>query len=243
VIHPKLILGTVIFPFLAQASFITNLSTNPYNPSQAEVQHFTSPDPNLPPNANPVTGQFASSPAIGLTFTGSTAYNPNQVAGGSCIVDFGAPGPDCVTSFTENPDASYNTILGTSFTVTFVNPPTEVAFWMIFDQITGTSPMTTITLTGNNGGIVGGALPTTYSQSFAQNAQRFPWFLADLGGVPIESITLTGVGANTTVGTADGYGYGVVLAQVEIPNPEPGTVLLLGAGLGALGFVAYRRRA
>ena len=121
---------------------------------------------------------------------------------------------------------------------------------MIFDQITGTSPMTTITLTGNNGSIAGGTIRSDLLQSFAQNAQRFPCFVADLGGVPIQSITFTGVGANTTVGTADGYGYGVVLAQVEVANPvetpnpvetsnpEPGTVLLLGAGLGVLGFYA-----
>jgi hypothetical protein len=230
----KLLLGAAIVAVPLQASFITNSATNPFIPAQVQVQNFSAPNPTLLPNANPINSQFSTSPQIGLTFTGSTAYDPNQAAGGSCS-DFGAPSPNCITNFTENPDGSYNTILGTSFTFTLTTPAKQVAFWMIFDEITGTSPTTMITLTGVNES-------TTFSQSFAENAQTLPWFLGDLGGVLIQSVTFTGIGTNTTVGQ-DGFGYGVVLANVETPTPEPGTVLLLSAGLGAVGFFARRRKA
>jgi PEP-CTERM motif len=237
----RLLLGAALVAVPMQASFISNWANNPFDSGQVQVQNFSAPNPTLLPNANPINSQFSTSPQIGLTFTGSTAYDPNQHAGGTCA-NFGAPTPDCITNFTENSDGSYSSILGTSFTFTLATPAKQVAFWMAFDEFTGTSPMTMITLTGNDGTILTAGGPTTFSQSFSQNGQAMPWFLGDLGGVLIQSVTFTGIGVNTTVGS-DGDGYGVVLANVETPTPEPGTVLLLTAGLGAVGFFARRRKA
>jgi hypothetical protein len=233
----KLFLAGVVVAVPMQASFIMNLATNPFLPGQADIQNFSAPNPALLPNANPINSQFSSSPQVGVTFTGSTAYNPNHAAGGSCL-SFGAPSADCITNFTENSDGSYNTILGTTFTFTLATPAKQVAFWMIFDEITGTSTQTRVTLTGAGG--PGGAV---FSQSFLENAQSLPWFLGDLGGVLIKSVTFTGIGATTNVGSVDGYGYGIVLADVETPNPEPDSLILLVAGLGTLGFIARRRKA
>jgi hypothetical protein len=117
-------------------------------------------------------------------------------------------------------------------------PAKQVAFWMIFDEITGSSTQTRITLNG-----VGGPGGSAFSQSFLENAQSLPWFLGDLGGVLIQSVTFTGIGASTNVGSVDGFAYGIVLADVETPTPEPDSLVMLVVGLGTLGFLARRRKA
>jgi PEP-CTERM motif len=235
----NLVLGVAIIAAPVQASFISNSAKNPFSDNQVQVQTFSSPTTPIAPNFSPVTNEFLNAPAIGVYFLpeDATVYDPNQaMAGGNCMA-YGNPDADCIANFTENADGSYKAINTTSFTFYLAKPATQVAFFMIFDELPGADTPTQITLNGGTG--LAASSGPVYSETFEQNSQQLPWFLGDLGGSLIYSVTLTGIGANTTF--TPGYAYGIVLSHVETPIPEPGTVLLIGMGLAAAGFLGRRR--
>jgi hypothetical protein len=62
----------------------------------------------------------------------------------------------------------------------------------------------------------------------------------------IKTLNLTGIGSNTlsfnAVGTSDSYGGSLDAVSLTAAIPEPGTYALMLAGLGAIGFIARRRR-
>lgn len=223
-----LLVGAALAVVPVQASII--ITQTAIDPALALTQTFGAPSPSLAPNFTPVIAQFQSSPKVGVSFmrAESVVYDPNQVAGGSCT-DFGSPDPSCVTNFTENADGSYKAISGTTLTFTLTNPSTEVAFFLLTDQISPTNPTTTqITV---NGGLV----PTNFS--FGQG----PWFDIKGNGAIITSVMISGLNASTAI--TGGHAYGLVLSHIETTTPEPGTILMLSAGLGAIGFFARRRKA
>jgi PEP-CTERM motif len=237
----NLVLGALIAAVPMQASFISNSATNPFAPGQVQVQTFSSPTTPIASNFSPVTTEFLNAPEIGVYFSAedNVVYDPNQaMLGGNCMA-YGNPDADCVSNFTENSDGSYKAINTTSLTFYLAHPSTQVAFFMIFDELPGADTPTRITLNGGTG------LPASsgpvFSQTFEQNSQQLPWFLGDLGGSLIYSVTLTGIGADTTF--TPGLAYGIVLSHVETPIPEPGTVMLFGLGLAAAGFLGRRRTA
>jgi hypothetical protein len=221
----KLIIGAALIVAPLQAS-ILSVGIDPLLPI---LQTFATP--NLGANVANVTNQFS-----GVTFTpGQTVvYDPNQASGGTCA-SWGAPDANCVSNFTENADASYKTITGTSLTFTLINPATEVAFYLIWDMYPGAGTLTQIAVNGGQILTAGGP-----QASFTQS--QGGWFDVNLNGALINSVTITGLGANTSV-APNGSGYGLVLSHIEATTPEPGTIMLLGAGLGAVGFFARRRKA
>jgi hypothetical protein len=112
--------------------------------------------------------------------------------------------------------------------VTFTAPPNTVPNSVIFsDTITGTVSA------ADNGGIFIDLDNTVKHFTFGSGDTmgNFDFFVNDVSLTAGHSVSVTGTLSTLSVGTR-------VVPEV----PEPGTYVLLLAGLGALGFVARRRK-
>jgi hypothetical protein len=152
----------------------------------------------------------------GFTFS-FTGYNFT-----TGVAVFGAGANGMIGNSTSN--LGWNTSFGSSITMT---GPTSFDLLSVDLGAYNDAPgdkHTNITLTGNLAG--GGTLTTTFANLLGATTETLNW-------TGLQSVVFTG----TYYGTMDNVVTGDASAA-----PEPGTMLLLGAGVGTLVLIRRRRK-
>jgi hypothetical protein len=222
----KLILGLALTAVPLGASIIISST----DPGLSVLQDFGAPTSTVNKNTNVVTPLTAFT---GLTITSSgsgVVYDPNPGTG-TCAQQF-SPFANCVGTYTVDASNGYASVTSTNLTFKLTNASNTVGFWLFFDPTLAKN--TTINVFDSSNGLLESLTLTP-----AQAGPNF--FKVSETGAPISSVQFVGVNATTTI-DANGNGYGLVVAHVEVA-PEPGTIVMLSMGLGAIGFFARRRKA
>lgn len=225
----KLIVGLALTAAPMQASIIASMT----DPGLSLLQNFSAPAPSVTKNVSiaPTISNFSG---VTLTTTGKGLVYDTPT--GFTCTDAFAPDTNCITNFTGDAGYGYASVTSTDLTFKLNAPTKMVAFWAYFDPTLGLS--TTINVFDSSNSL----LETTTIGKLPSNSKN--WYTVSEGSI-IDHIQIAGVNATTNIDES-GNAYGLVLSHVEtaaIPNPEPATVMMLGLGLGAVGFFARRRKA
>lgn len=222
----KIILGAALAIAPMQASIIATAT----DPGLSLLQNFISSSPaqsKNTPTATPITA-FS-----GITLTssgGALVYDPNPV-GQTCIDEFSAYA-NCVGNYTVDSSNSYTGITSTDLTYKLTKPTTATAFYLFVDPTLNIS--TKVSVLNSDGGV-----QDTFT--FDPNGPvGFGTYILITEAFNFADVQIAGVGANLNFTSMAGYGFTV--AHIEVA-PEPGTIVMFGLGLGALGFFARRRKA
>lgn len=201
----------------------------------------------------------------GITVTGTTSTNDSQV--GSAIADaqslaslYGAVTNLSALSsgtlnVTSNPGQSYNGntnehvyAINTNFT-TDLTITAAANQYVVFDVGAGSSANFSLVAVTLGGGITSdhvlfniettGALSSSNAHNQAVNAV----VVDNAGSVNVDNFTLNGrLFCNATSANCQVVSNADIISSATTATPEPGTILLIGAGLLAVGLVSRRAK-
>jgi hypothetical protein len=193
-------------------------------------------NPNCTPAQNPTTPQTVS---VGndLDFT-DASFGPTQSTGGALNLTLG--------SFSLHPvgsDSDFDAFefqLRVTFTLpTVMSGSSSPVFTAVLEGDASSSPGQCNPGPNPCGGVSVdfNNTPTLFSYSNASASGSFKFYVDDF------SLTLSGANAsgNLLGHITEAVENGPILEPLVV-TPEPGSILLMGTGLGALAFRTYRRR-
>ncbi|WP_036173092.1 hypothetical protein [Massilia sp. 9096] len=178
---------------------------------------------NLNPNGDYYNG--AGGPNYGISFSGATLAIVDEDAGGTGNFS-NEPSPNTVMFFLDDNEAVLNTAVGFDTGLSFHDSSSKAASVTVYDGLNGT-------------GKVLARLPLSAP------------FDAGCSGDPIGTYcNWTPVGATSAgtarwisfAGTADRVGYDNITFGAVVPVPQPSEMLMLAAGLAAIGLAARQGR-